>query len=64
QMALAAAPQDIKEIIAKILDNRHTEKTETRDNALTVEQSWPLLLAIVCLLVLEWTIRRKTGLDG
>ena len=64
QMALAAGPQDIKEIIAKILDNRRTEKTETRDKALTVEQSWPLLLAIVCLLALEWTIRRKTGLDG
>jgi len=64
QVAAAVAPDDVNGIVENAMIDWQGEKRDTRALSIRFEQSWPLFLAIVCLLAIEWVLRKKTGLDG
>jgi|GEM_PF-1260474 len=63
QVAIPMELSDAKAVMDAASADSQSKKRATRTISFTIEQSWPLFIAIVFLLGLEWIFRRKIGLD-
>jgi hypothetical protein len=63
QVAIPMELSDAKAVMDAAGADSQSKKRATRMISFTIEQSWPLFIAIIFLLGLEWIFRRKIGLD-
>jgi hypothetical protein len=62
-----AAPLELNKLQSAVdaaIGDAQSEKRTTGTLSLRIDQSWPLLIALLLLLGSEWMLRRKIGLDG